>query len=450
MDLSYLISKYNISAPRYTSYPPLPMWKNNITVNDWKVNLNNQIEAIRKEGISIYIHLPFCEQLCTYCGCNKRITKNHQVETPYIDSLLREWQFYKKILGQVTIREIHLGGGTPTFFLPQNLSCLITNLFNENIVADNFQGSVEIHPHFSKNEHLEVLKSLGFNRASIGVQDFDKKVQIAINRTQDFSEVKRLTDYARKIGYKSVNYDIIYGLPFQTKTGLSNTIDKINELTPDRIAFYSYAHVPWIKAAQRKFTEADLPPTSEKIELYLMGIEKFIQNGYQDIGMDHFALPNDDLFLARKNKTLHRNFMGYTTQNSKFLISLGCSSISDSNNMYVQNLKEVEEYQEAVNNDIPIFKGHILTETEQQIKKHILNLLCYFETSWSNDNDVIVMLMQNNTQWNEIIKDNLVIVEKNKITATETGKLLIRNVCYALDKNSQTANSEKPMFSKAI
>ncbi len=450
MQISELIMKYNVSVPRYTSYPPVPMWKNTVSIQDWEHNLIQNIEKIKKEGISIYIHLPFCEQLCTYCGCNKRITVNHQVEKPYLDSVLKEWEYYKSIFGSVTIREIHLGGGTPTFFSPENLQLLLSGIYKNNRLSDNFQGSIEIHPHFSKNEHLEVLKELSFDRISIGIQDFDKKVQVAINRTQEFMEVKRLTEYARYLGYKSINYDLVYGLPFQTKEGLLDTIKKVIELKPDRIAFYSYAHVPWIKAAQRKFTEKDLPPTSEKIRLYLSGRELLLKNGYEDVGMDHFALPQDELFIARQEKRLHRNFMGYTVQHSDTLIALGVSSISDSGDMYVQNVKEVEEYQALVEKEIPLFKGHKLSNKEKQIRKHLLNLLCYFETEWNNKDDIIVELMNENTLWENILQDGLAEQIDNSIKVTETGKLLIRNICYALDEPSQQAHSEKPIFSKAI
>lgn len=450
MNLSELIFKYNISVPRYTSYPPVPMWTIVPSLEEWKNNLLQNKSKIQQKGISIYIHLPFCEQLCTYCGCNKRITVNHQVEEPYLHSVLKEWKHYKEIFGKPLIQEIHLGGGTPTFFSPKNLEALIEGIFNDSNVSENFQGSVEIHPHFSKNEHLDVLKTLGFNRVSIGIQDFDKKVQTAINRTQEFSEVKRLTEYARKLGYISINYDIIYGLPFQSKKGLADTIDKVIDLHPDRIAFYSYAHVPWIKASQRKFTENDLPSTQEKISLYLMGREKLLNNGYADVGMDHFALPNDELFIARQEKKLHRNFMGYTVQHSDILIALGTSSISDSGDIYVQNVKEVEEYQELVPKQIPIFKGHIVSQKEKELRKHILNLLCYFETSWESADDIIVEMMSNNLLWNGILSDGLATIENHKIKVSETGKLLIRNICYALDKPSQQSHSEKPLFSKAI
>ena len=450
MELSDLILKYNYSVPRYTSYPPVPMWTNTISVKDWENHLLQNQKNILQQGVSIYIHLPFCEQLCTYCGCNKRITINHQVEDPYLKSVLTEWQYYKQLLGNLTIREMHLGGGTPTFFSPENLHTLISEIFKDNTIAPDFQGSIEIHPHFSKTTHLKLLRELQFDRISIGIQDFDKKVQTAINRTQEYSEVKHLSEYARTLGYKSINYDLVYGLPFQTKQGLADTLQKVIYLKPDRIAFYSYAHVPWLKPSQRKFTENDLPTPTEKIQLYLMGRDILLNNGYENVGMDHFALPQDELFIARTKNCLHRNFMGYTIQHTNTLIALGTSSISDSGDMYVQNAKEVEEYQQITRSQIPVVKGHILTPQEKQLRTHILHLLCYFKTSWQSDSDILVSMMQNNPLWNNILEDKLAEVKNNSIIVSDTGKLLIRNICYALDKPSQKAHSNKPIFSKAI
>ncbi len=450
MNDSEIILKYNISVPRYTSYPPVPMWHHLPTIEDWENNLTQNKQKIQQEGLSFYIHLPFCEQLCTYCGCNKRITVNHQVEEPYLLAVLKEWEYYKSILAKVVIKEIHLGGGTPTFFSPKHLNELIDGIIKDNVLSEDFHGSIEIHPHFSKLEHLKVMKSLGFDRMSIGIQDFDKRVQRAINRTQEYAEVKRLTEYAKKLNYKSINYDLVYGLPFQSKEGLGSTIDQVLTLMPDRIAFYSYAHVPWIKTSQRKFTENDLPPTVEKIQLYLMGREKLLNGGYEDIGMDHFALPKDELFVAREERYLYRNFMGYTIQHSSTLIALGTSSIGQTDDMYVQNVKEVEEYQTLVEKQIPVFKGHIVSEEEKQMRKHILNLLCYFETKWDNEQDIIHTMLEDNPMWENVVQDGLVILDKNTIKITDTGKLLIRNICYALDKASQKAHSEKPLFSKGI
>jgi len=425
------------------------MWKNTADSGDWKKNLLQKKNEIQKNGVSLYIHLPFCEQLCTYCGCNKRITVNHQVEKPYIDSLLREWQYYIEIFGNTTIRQLHLGGGTPTFFSPSRLDYLLSELLKHAKLSEDFQGSVEIHPHFSRKEHLETLRKFRFDRISIGIQDFDENVQKAINRTQHFSEVEYLTTSARNLGYKSVNYDLIYGLPFQTRQGLSSTMDLVLRLKPDRIAFYSYAHVPWMKASQRKFTEKDLPDAYQKTELYLLGRSRLLDAGFQEVGMDHFAHPSDELFIARQNQTLTRNFMGYTVMLSPFLIGLGASSISDSGDMYIQNLREVEPYQEGVNVDIPVFRSHVLTEEEKCFRKHILNILCYFKTNWQPE-DFFPQRMKNNPTWDTILKYGLVKCSDNELEVTDTGKLFVRNICYALDTESRLHEMAQPVYSKAI
>ncbi|MEO6306190.1 MAG: oxygen-independent coproporphyrinogen III oxidase, partial [Bacteroidia bacterium] len=358
-----LVSKYNIPAPRYTSYPTVPYWDNNLDEEKWISHIKRSFIANNKEGISLYIHLPFCESLCTYCACNTRITVNHKVEVIYIEALLQEWQLYlKQFNGIPIIKEIHLGGGTPTFFSPNNLYLLISSILKTAIKAKDHDFSFEGHPANTTKEHLQTLFDLGFKRVSFGVQDFDEKVQDTINRYQTFEEVRSVMETARKIGYTSINIDLVYGLPYQTSETVASTIKQIITLKPERIAFYSYAHVPWLKPGQRKYTDKDLPIDSYKRTLYEIGKKLFLGANYFDIGMDHFALPNDNLFAAYKKGMLHRNFMGYTTNKTKLLIGLGCSSISDTWDAFSQNIKTVEEYQESVRHGkFPISKGHILT-----------------------------------------------------------------------------------------
>src|SRR5690606_22270418 len=283
----------------------------------------------KEEGISIYIHLPFCESLCTYCGCNKRITKNNAVKDPYIQALLTEWIEYKTIFqDKPKLAGIHLGGGTPTFFEPSYLKHLISSILDDAEITPNAEFSFEGHPNNTTFEHLKTLKELGFDRVSYGIQDFDVQVQTAIHRIQPFEKVKYATDSARTLGYTSVNYDLIYGLPHQTLETLEDTFIKVQELRPDRIAFYSYAHLPSAFPAQKSF-ESFLPTPAEKSELYEFGRALLVKMGYEEVGMDHFALPTDALNLAKTKGELHRNFMGYTTLPSKILVGLGASSISD-------------------------------------------------------------------------------------------------------------------------
>lgn len=438
-----LVSKYNIQAPRYTSYPTVPYWDNNMTEEAWIQKVQQSFIRHNKDGISLYIHLPYCESLCTYCACNTRITVNHKVELPYVETLLKEWQLYlNRFTEKPLIKEIHLGGGTPTFFSPRNLSYLLESILNTARVADDHDFSFEGHPANTTREHLEALYSLGFRRVSFGIQDFDEKVQDTINRYQSFAEVQEVMSHAREIGYTSVNFDLVYGLPYQTLGSIRDTITKIVSLKPERIAFYSYAHVPWLKPGQRKYSEKDLPADIYKRSLYECGKEIFMQAGYLDIGMDHFALPDDALFAAFRNGSLHRNFMGYTTNATRLLIGLGCSSISDTWDGFAQNIKTVEEYREAVEScHFPIFKGHSLTDEDLAVRKHILNLMCRHET------DPDKYYFDSKSRFEEFLSDGLIRVTAGKIQITEQGKPFLRNICLSLDRRYWRKVPETNLFS---
>ena len=341
-----LTTKYNVAAPRYTSYPTVPAWHTTPSQEEWKELVKACFKKTNSiNGISLYIHLPFCESLCTYCACNTRITVNHKVEEPYLESVLNEWKLYLELLTEKPrIKEIHLGGGTPTFFSPVNLQRLLAGILNKVEVCDDHDFSFEGHPSNTTSEHLQTLFDLGFKRVSFGIQDFDPIVQDVINRYQSYEEVDNVVREARRIGYASINFDLVYGLPLQKLETITDTIAKVIQLNPDRIAFYSYAHVPWIKPGQRKFTEKDLPVDVEKRKLYEKGLEMFNLAGYEDIGMDHFAKKSDPLYTSMKEKTLHRNFMGYTDKYTELMISLGVSAISDTCNSFGQNIKVVEAY----------------------------------------------------------------------------------------------------------
>lgn len=450
-----LIQKYNIAGPRYTSYPTVPYWDSKgidyqIWLNTVKKSFN---ESNNEEGISLYIHLPFCENLCTFCACHKRITKRHEVETPYINTVIEEWKLYCNILeSKPKIKELHLGGGSPTFFSAKNLKRLIDGIFATAEKTDDFEYSFEGHPNQTSLEQLETLYSLGFRRNSFGIQDYDKKVQIAINREQSFENVKNVTQLSRKIGYKSISHDLIFGLPHQTENSIRKTIEKTNELKPDRIAYYSYAHVPWIKGnGQRGFNENDLPKDSEKRKLYELGKELFFKNGYVEIGMDHFALPSDSLYKAIENETLHRNFMGYTAGKTKLMIGLGASSISDSWYGFAQNEKKVEDYETKVKNGIiPIFRGHKLTSKDLIVRKHILNIMCKMETSWQDDSMKFNELESIKQNLKEMINDNLITINNNTLKVKEEGRKFLRNVCMAFDLKLMENKPNTQLFSMTI
>ncbi len=448
-----LISKYNVAAPRYTSYPTVPAWNSTPTQEQWKDLVSTSFKKTNsKNGISLYIHLPFCESLCTYCACNTRITVNHKVEVPYLESILKEWNLYLALFDEKPkLKEIHLGGGTPTFFAPENLQRLLKGILDTAVISDQADFSFEGHPSNTTREHLKTLFDLGFKRVSFGIQDFDPIVQDVINRYQSFEEVQTVVKAAREIGYTSINFDLVYGLPFQKLETITDTINKVIELKPDRIAFYSYAHVPWIKPGQRKFTEKDLPVDVEKRRLYEKGLDLFKEHGYEDIGMDHFALKSDSLFEALKNKNLHRNFMGYTSGYTELMVSLGCSSISDTWNSFAQNIKTVEAYQDAVNEGkFPIFKGHVLTEEDLVIRKHILNIMCQGETSWQGDQINYEAKSKGLQRCEELQKDKLIELHPDKLIVTETGRAFLRNICLCFDAHYWAKTSTQPSFSTTV
>src|SRR5829696_6251144 len=449
---SLLIRKYNQPVPRYTSYPTVPYWKQGVDKEQWKdIFASKFSEQNHVNGISLYIHLPFCESLCTYCGCNKKITTNHKVEEEYLLAIEKEWLLYRKLMKQTPIiRELHLGGGTPTFFSPVNLQRLLKIILKYSIIHPKHEFSIEGHPNNTTIGHLKMLYDAGFRRISYGVQDNDPEVQRIINRIQPFENVKQATENARAVGFKSVNFDLIYGLPLQTVESIERTINQVIELKPDRIAFYSYAHVPWTSKAQRLFDESHLPAAEEKILLYLKGKELLMKNGYMDIGMDHFALPTDDLYKAREEGKLHRNFMGYTTQNTGLLLGLGVSSISDAGNAFAQNEKTLHDYYASVNaGNLPVTKGFVLGEEDVAFRKYILNISCKGETEFEEKH---LPLLEKYTfpKLNDLAKDKLVNWSKQGMMLTAQGHYFIRNICSAFDLFLLRAEPLKQVFSKAI
>ena len=450
-----LIQKYNIPGPRYTSYPTVPFWdKEGIAYQDWINSMKQSFnESNIEEGISLYIHLPFCENLCTFCGCHKRITKRHSIESPYITTLLKEWDLYCDLLEtRPKIKELHFGGGTPTFFSPDNLGLLIDGIFKRADRAEGYEYSFEGHPNNTTKEHLQVLFDLGFRRNSFGVQDYDPVVQKVINRMQSFENVKQVTEWSREIGYTSISHDLIFGLPKQSLDSVIDTIKKTKELKPDRIAYYSYAHVPWIKGVgQRGYDENDLPKDEVKRELYEVGKKMFDELGYVEIGMDHFALKTDNMYNAMEAKELHRNFMGYTASNTQLMIGLGMSSISDSWYSFAQNAKTVKEYTSLVNDGkIPIYRGHLLNKEDQIIRRHILNIMCHFETSWVDPKLQFEGMNDIKGRLEEMEKDGLVEFKENGIVIPEVARPFVRNICMAFDMKLIRNKPTTRIFSMTI
>lgn len=447
-----LIKKYNVPAPRYTSYPTVPYWEEEkMEEKNWLTIVKRTFdETNESQGISLYLHLPYCESLCTYCACNTRITKNHSVEESYIESLLSEWKIYCDMFEvKPILREVHLGGGTPTFFSPENLKSLLNQIYSKSKLHPQFECSFEGHPNNTSFEHLEVLFNAGAKRVSFGVQDLDYTVQKTINRVQPFENVLEATENARKIGFESVNFDLIYGLPFQTIDSVKTTIEAVATLKPERIAFYSYAHVPWKKPGQRAYTETDLPDNAYKRQLYEEGKKLLIDFGYTDVGMDHFALPSDELYKAYQVKSMHRNFMGYTHATTDLLIGLGASAVSDAKYAYAQNAKHVEDYKKSVvSKKLALTKGHILTEDDLVIKDIILSLTCIGELSWTDTLDWLDLTML--IQLTAMDQEGLITLYPTGFRITELGMAFLRNICMVFDKRLKEFKSEKQMFSKAI
>ena len=450
-----LIRKYNIPGPRYTSYPTVPFWnKKGILLKEWKRTAKLSFEESNSsEGISLYIHLPFCESLCTFCACHKRITKRHEVENPYIEALLKEWQLYVDLFEETPIiRELHFGGGTPTFFSPHNLNRLLSGIFSSSKRHAKHEYSFEGHPNNTTKEHLQTLYDFGFTRVSFGVQDYNIKVQEAIHRIQPAENVENVTKWAKEIGYTSISHDLVFGLPFQTLEDVLFTINKTNEFSPDRIAFYSYAHVPWVKGVgQRGFDEKDLPDNEVKRSLYESSKKLLEACGYKEVGMDHFALTTDSLFASMETKKLHRNFMGYSANKTQLMVGLGMSSIADSWYSFAQNVKTVKEYQELVHKgEFPVFKGHLLSQEDLIIRKHILNIMCHFETSWENKSMQFPELSETLKRLEELEKDGLVIISENGLSVPDKARPFVRNICMAFDLLLQRTGTKNNLFSKTI
>lgn len=453
---SDLLKKYDVPGPRYTSYPTILHWTEKPTIGEWIESLSDSLDLTERHGngSAIYVHIPFCRSLCTYCGCNSRITCSTSVGRDYVKTLLTEWELYRVRLSrsqQIPLSELHLGGGTPTFLSPAELDELISGILKHANQNSEAEFSVESDPRVTEPEHLSTLYRLGFRRLSLGIQDFDPVVQLAVNRVQTETQVRAVTEEARALGFTSINYDLIYGLPFQNLQSIEQTIEAVTRLRPDRIAFYAYAHVPWVKPGQRHFTEKDLPSGDEKRALYELGRRLLAAEGYCEIGMDHFALESDVLCQASVKKTLHRNFMGYASRRVAPLIGLGVSSIGDSSDAFVQNEKNLELYNERVARDeIPIFRGHKLNHEDVILRRHVLNLMTRFETSWDTAEAYVPYLDSVAEKLDELKRDELVKLSGKSCEVTADGRAFLRNICMAFDARLARDHSSTQLFSRTI
>ena len=446
--MSDLFAKYDIQAPRYTSYPTVPYWETAPSETEWLSHIRSALNS-DSSSWSMYIHIPYCETLCTYCGCNTIITKDHGREEDYVQLILREWQMYRENVPDLTrkkLKHLHLGGGTPTFLSADNLKKMLAPILDSVVLSEDFEGAIEVDPRRTTREQLQVLKSFGFNRISLGVQDFDPEVQRLVNRIQPYEKTKEITDTARELGYHSVNFDLIYGLAKQTPASIQESIEKTISLRPDRIALYSLALVPWIKPAQKLFKDEDLPAGKDKRELYEIARKMLLQAGYVEVGMDHFALPTDALSVALKNKTLHRNFMGYTDQRTDLLLGLGVSSISETPESFHQNEKVIAVYQQKIESGhTATHRGHKHTELDKKRRKQILEFMTQGEVS----------LEQNQIQdakdfLSQMMNDELVAVKNEKLVLLDSGRPFLRNACLFFDERLKLQKPNTQVFSKSL
>jgi oxygen-independent coproporphyrinogen III oxidase len=448
-----LLNRYNVPGPRYTSYPTAPEWNDAFGPSDYERTLAASNSARRP--LSLYMHLPFCERLCLFCGCNVIIKKNHDVAVPYLKMLQKEIAKIASLLDRSRpVVQFHWGGGTPTYFTPAQLEELFRYSQKYFSFAPDAEIGIEADPRVTTYEHLVMLRKLGFNRISMGIQDFNPAVQQTVRRIQSYEDTRRLFDACRSLGFQSVNIDLIYGLPRQTPETFVETIDKVIELGADRIAMFSYAHVPWMKKQQGALSKL-IPLGMDKFQIFRSGIERFTSAGYLYIGMDHFARPDDELCVAQRDRTLHRNFQGYTTKAGADLLGMGVTSISGVGRAYAQSQRELNAYYAAVEADqLPAMRGIELTDDDVLRRAVISKLLCHcviqkkeFEAEYNICFDEY--FQDELSRMEQLRQDGLVTLTAESIQVTLLGRIFIRNAGMVFDRYLQKPK-DKPVFSKTL
>ncbi|WP_419777902.1 oxygen-independent coproporphyrinogen III oxidase [Malaciobacter marinus] len=447
--------KYSRPGPRYTSYPTAPEFSEEFTHKDLIEFYKNQDD---NRNLSLYIHLPFCRSACYFCGCNVIFTSKEDKKVRYIQYLKKELEILKKHLNTSrVVTQMHFGGGTPTFFSPEQLREVISMLKQTfTNFSDNAEISCEVDPRFFTKEHMDILKDGGFNRLSFGVQDIDPQVQKTIHRVQPYETTQEVMKIARDAGIKSINIDLIYGLPHQTAKSFHNTIEQVIKLNPDRLAVFNYAHVPWLMKTMRKFDESTFAPASEKLVILKDTIDFFTNNGYKMVGMDHFAKPEDELFKAIQKGELHRNFQGYTTKGGADLIGIGLTSIGNGVDYYAQNYKDLKSYEQALDEGIlPTFKGYKLSKDDEIRQFVIMEIMSNFSLNIPRvekkfNIDFKEYFKNDLPQLKEFIQAELLSINDEKIQVSPTGTMLIRNICMPFDAYLKKIPENKRRFSKTI
>ena len=446
-----ILNKYNYSGPRYTSYPTALEFHEAFTISDYDMACTQYPER----PLSLYIHIPFCHQLCYYCGCNKVITRHSHKADQYLDALEHEIRQRAALLTGRAVTQLHFGGGTPTFLSAQQITRLMNLLRQEFAFDAGAEISIEVDPREIELTLLDHLRGEGFNRLSIGVQDFNKEVQKLVNREQDEDFIFALVEHAKALGFRSTNLDLIYGLPKQTKTSFAQTLEKVLAMQPGRLSIFNYAHMPQLFAAQRKIKEEDLPQAQEKMAILQETITSLTEAGYQFIGMDHFAKPDDELAIAQRKGILHRNFQGYTTQGECDLVGFGVSAISMIGDVYAQNQKELKKYYAQVDElRHALWKGVSLDQDDLLRREVIKQLICNFKLDKKAIEAEFGVQFEHYFQEDlallaTFINDQLVEVDENEIRVTLRGRLLIRNICMSFDKYLRI-KARQQQFSRVI
>lgn len=435
-----LIKKYDKPGPRYTSYPTAPHFHEGFTQVDYKNEIIRTNSGQNERDLSLYYHLPFCDTLCYFCGCNMVITRNRNRISKYVGALKKEIDMLRDLIrDDRKAIQLHWGGGTPTHLNPDEINDLISYINNKFEFRDNAEKGCEIDPRELTRPHLEALREGGFNRISMGVQDFNPKVQEAVNRIQPESITSQVVTWVRELGFDSINLDLMYGLPFQTTEEFAKTVDKLIELSPDRVAVFNYAHVPWMKKHMNLINTEDLPAPEEKLEILKMTVAKLTGAGYDFIGMDHFAKPNDEMAIALREKKLYRNFQGYSTHAGTDLYGAGITSIGQLERTYVQNIRTEKEYMAALEEGkLPTTIGYMLNDDDMLRREVIMKVMCDFELDYSffekkfdiNFNEYFAYSID---KLNEFTEDGLVTFNDKGFSVSEMGRLLIRNIAMSFD-----------------
>src|SRR5277367_5954305 len=444
-----LVKKYNVSGPRYTSYPPATKFTDAFTwpTLEEKISANNETER----DLSIYFHIPFCETLCWFCGCTTVITKDHAQGLPYLDYLEKEVaQMAARLNPKRKVVQLHWGGGSPTFLTPDEIRKLGGIIHKYFKFADNIEAGVEIDPRRLTREHIVALREIGFNRASLGVQDFDPQVQEAIHRIQPRDLTQQTLAWVRELGFGSVNFDLIYGLPFQTVESFTHTLDTVLEMSPDRLAVFSYAHVPWIKPAQKILEQKVLPAPESKLEVLKLVVERLTTDDqYVFIGMDHFAKPDDELAVAQRGKKLQRNFQGYSTRAGSDIYAFGMSGVSQIPEAYWQNEKELPKYQAAVDaGNVPLHKAYFVTDEDKIRRETIMRTMCDLSLDFAAMSAKLGIDFEQHfekelTALAPFAADGLVKQKPGGLEVTDAGRLFIRNIAMCFDNTLGAANERR-------